>query len=703
MLENLVIWVSVIVILWQSLLMVIKSDRVNRSGSFLIVTIPCVAWLVGLSVFLISKNVDTMRVAAQVYYIAAAGIVWSTTVFPLYITNNKRRLAFSVLSAVPFVAMALWLVLFPDTMLTRINVGEPNTIDLGMSVYTIYSIYFMSYVIISVAILTRALIKVDSGVERRRLIYILLSYLSSGSFGALFNIILPLLGDYTLIWVGPLGANILAFFVYMSTRRYRLFHMRSLFMRIVALVALVTVEAFVYFILTGIIDHYVDISLFEHVFIVALLTAPTILIAMKVMKSIESRFGSRLLNRELLDQVSNAAIGHINLKQFLGSTVYTLSNYLDHSESVRIDLYIEGRHLWRSHGSAGIGVNNMRTICRNLDLRDSDIIVTEEIDSNKDIYELLKSRGIAAIIKIGGHESEQGYLTIFSARPRLYSDQEIKVLSTISSILTMATRNIQHFEMIQSFNNELEQKVDKATRSLRSANSHLIKLNEAKDEFLSLASHQLRTPLTTIGGYLSMLLDGDFGAMTPEQTKAISDSYSSSKQMAVTISDFLDMSRIQTGRFMLSKETINPVELLRGQIKQLESIAKVHNVKLVSKIDGGLPEIEADRDKITQVMMNFIDNAICYSKPGGVVEISLRKEKGELVFMVRDHGIGVPGKEKKGLFKRFFRATNAKQVRPNGNGVGLYVARRIISAHHGQIIFDSEDNKGSVFGFRLGL
>ncbi|MCL1876870.1 HAMP domain-containing histidine kinase, partial [Candidatus Saccharibacteria bacterium] len=297
-----------------------------------------------------------------------------------------------------------------------------------------------------------------------------------------------------------------------------------------------------------------------------------------------------------------------------------------------------------------------------------------------------------------------GYLTICAKRSKLYSDQEVKVLATIGSILAMAIKNTGHYEKIKKFNDELKEEVDNATHGLKIANQRLVKLNDTKDEFLSLASHQLRTPLTSVKGYLSMLLDGDFGEMTPTQKKIISDSFNSSQQMAVTISDFLDMSRIQTGRFTLSKESTDLAEILEFQLNQLQTTAQSRNVELTSEIDNDLPQVDVDRDKIAQVMMNFIDNAIYYSKPdSGVVKVSLYKDSNNLVFKVRDNGIGVPDDEKHHLFTKFYRADNAKAARPNGTGVGLYVARKVIVAHRGQIIFESKVGKGSMFGFKIPM
>jgi signal transduction histidine kinase len=172
--------------------------------------------------------------------------------------------------------------------------------------------------------------------------------------------------------------------------------------------------------------------------------------------------------------------------------------------------------------------------------------------------------------------------------------------------------------------------------------------------------------------------------------------------MAFIISDFLDVSRLQTGKFEMQKTPTHLDEILNSEIDQLKVTADAHDIKLIYEPPTDLPIINCDQNKIRQVMMNMIDNAIFYSRVDKRIEISLyQKDRGNIVFMVRDYGIGVPHAEQHKLFEKFFRASNARQARPDGTGVGLYMARKIIVAHEGSIIFESRENVGSIFGFRL--
>jgi signal transduction histidine kinase len=231
----------------------------------------------------------------------------------------------------------------------------------------------------------------------------------------------------------------------------------------------------------------------------------------------------------------------------------------------------------------------------------------------------------------------------------------------------------------------------------------LKKIDAAKDDFISMASHQLRTPLTSIKGYIAMLIDGDFGKLTSDQKRILSEAYISSERMVFIINDFLDVSRLQTGKFEIQKMPVRLNEILESEVTQLKVTARARKIQLLYTPPANLPVIECDQNKLRQVMMNLIDNAIFYSHTDGKIEISLYQKGKRIIFTVRDHGIGVPKIEQRRLFEKFFRASNARQVRPDGTGVGLYMARKIIIAHGGSLIFESQENVGSTFGFRLPI
>lgn len=201
-----------------------------------------------------------------------------------------------------------------------------------------------------------------------------------------------------------------------------------------------------------------------------------------------------------------------------------------------------------------------------------------------------------------------------------------------------------------------------------------------------------------------MVLQGDAGKITPMQTQLLSEAFESSERMVHLINDFLNVSRLQTGKFIIDARTVDLAKLVDQEVDSLKTTAKTHDLRLQYRAPRAHPQLMLDEGKIRQVIMNFIDNAIYYSRPSTTIHVILEQQGSDIVLEVRDTGIGVPASEQKHLFGKFFRATNARKQRPDGTGVGLFLVKRVIDAHHGQVIFSfKKEGEGSTFGFRLPL
>jgi signal transduction histidine kinase len=236
-------------------------------------------------------------------------------------------------------------------------------------------------------------------------------------------------------------------------------------------------------------------------------------------------------------------------------------------------------------------------------------------------------------------------------------------------------------------------------KQLRESNAKLVALDEAKDDFISMASHQLRTPLTSVKGYISMVLEGDAGKLTPTQKKLLNQSFFSAQRMVYLIADLLNVSRLKTGKFIVEPSTVNLATVVEEEIGQLKDTAKARNLKLTYTKPKKFPEAVLDETKIRQVIMNFVDNAIYYTPAKGHIAVELKETPTTLEFRVTDDGIGVPKREQAHLFTKFYRAGNARKARPDGTGLGLFMAKKVIVVQGGSIIFESKEGKGSTFGF----
>lgn len=282
-----------------------------------------------------------------------------------------------------------------------------------------------------------------------------------------------------------------------------------------------------------------------------------------------------------------------------------------------------------------------------------------------------------------------------------YTSQDIELIAIVAGSLAAAAQKARAYLEIQELAQTLQDRVDHAANRLRVANHKLKELDRVKDEFLSMASHQLRTPLTTIKGYLSMILEGDAGVVTPTQKEFVGYAFEGSKRMVSLISDLLNVSRLAAGRFLIEPLPTDMTAVVADEVRQLQTHADAKGLKLVFEPPVELiPEIEIDENKTRQVIMNFIDNAIYYTADGSVT-VRLRQHDGLIEFRVTDTGIGVPKVARKKLFSKFFRADNAQSARPDGTGLGLYLAKRVVEDQGGTIIFDSIEGQGSTFGFEI--
>jgi signal transduction histidine kinase len=227
-------------------------------------------------------------------------------------------------------------------------------------------------------------------------------------------------------------------------------------------------------------------------------------------------------------------------------------------------------------------------------------------------------------------------------------------------------------------------------------------MDRLKTEFISVASHQLRTPLTTTQWSIRTILDGELGKIDEKQREFMLKAYKSNEQMIILVNNLLNVSRIEEGRFLFTFE----VESLEKTVEEaIESAAmliermKQKNIKFVyNPPKERLPLVELDPEKIQMVLLNLIENAINYTKEGKI-EISLYydpKEKTD-VLSISDTGIGIPEEEKQFIFKKFFRAQNTERAKVNGSGLGLYIVKNIIEKHGGNIRFESSEGRGTTF------
>ena len=326
--------------------------------------------------------------------------------------------------------------------------------------------------------------------------------------------------------------------------------------------------------------------------------------------------------------------------------------------------------------------------------------------ASPELLNVLHENDIAIIVPLYTKEKLIGLLVLGmkkSGDP--YNSRDLNTLNIISGQAAISIENAQLYghlgELVEERTEELRVTNDK----LETANVQLKKLDSAKSEFISIASHQLRTPLTAIKGYISMMQDGDFGKIPQSLVRYLDIVYNSNERLINLVNDLLNISRIESGRQKYDFKPNDMFALAQEIVTKLQPRADEKKLELVlAKPTAPLPKVAFDSEKLHEVMLNFIDNAIKYTKSGRVDVMLKAEPEGMVTYSVKDTGMGISEQTMQHLFKKFSRGEGSFLVHTEGLGLGLYVAKMIVEAHDGKIWAESEgENKGSTFLFSIPI
>ena len=270
-------------------------------------------------------------------------------------------------------------------------------------------------------------------------------------------------------------------------------------------------------------------------------------------------------------------------------------------------------------------------------------------------------------------------------------------------LIKSVTKEVERREELEKLSDQLVE----TNIKLKKANKKLKKLDKAKSEFISIASHQLRTPLTAIKGYLSMVVEGSYGDVPEEAKGKMEDVLGSSERLISLVNDLLNVSRIESGKIEMDFENVKIIDFINQSIKELKIVAEKEGLylQLNSEVDEN-QSVELDESRMRQVVLNIIDNAIKYTEEGGIT-INLKNQKMEsgcdsVLIEISDTGEGMTQKDIENIFDSFSRGSAGDLMHTEGAGLGLYIAKKFVDMHNGSIWIESK-GKGEGTSFLIEL
>jgi len=690
-----------------------KRDRVNFT--FALFAFAITIWMLGTFMMFLNKD-DISRIIFWdkfVYF----GVVYIPVImyhFGLALTRNKL-IKSKILLVSGYILSTFFLLLIP----TKLFVSGTFVYQWGVHTkaqlfHHVFLVYFVLYILAWFVIVYKYYKSSISSIERERIKYCFLAFFVLATIGSLGYLPAYGIGIYPFAYIsGVIFVIILAYAIVVHRLMDIKMVMRksSVYLASFSLIAFIAITVKYIFIryfteFSGWID---PIILFLAILVFSPIKNYFYRLANKYF------FSSLYDSRELIADVSDKLRSTLEVKKVYNFIHNTLSGAF-HFKAFGILGYDEKTGNYIAQYNRGFNIGQRRKFPSNVELhkvfigKDEPIIVEEVKNANynkktKDVIDLLVSLDVDILTPLNIKDKTIGLIALGQKESGdMYNDEDLQILKTIGAQAAIAIENALLYEETRNFGIKLEKEVEKATQKLRSANEELKKLDVAKSEFISIASHQLRTPLTVIKGYISMILEGNFGELTPGERESLEKVYDSGERLIQLVENLLNISRIESGRLQFDYEIVQIEEIVDSVVEELTRAAGKKGLRLdYKKPAKPLPKLKIDEEKIRQVILNLIDNAIKYTKKGGVT-VGLKKSGSDIELCVSDSGMGIKKEDKPNLFKKFSRGHGTSIVHTEGTGLGLYVAYEMIVAHKGKIWAESKgEGKGSKFCFELPI
>ena len=625
-----------------------------------------------------------------------------------HINLNKKYLYGILLLAISCCIFSISPFMF--TSVTISNRGIQPVAGFGILIFEITAVGFLLMAMITIF----EKYKKSIGLEKLQL-----KYLISGVAITFFSMIITnlffviILKVSSFVVFGPLLSLILVGFISYAIIKHRLLNIGLVVARSVTFFILISLILTAYtFVSFGISNLFfgakVQVNQLIIYAILTLLISSTFHSLKNYLEKITEKifFKNNYNSNELLSKLTKILAMNLRLEDITTKTINELFNTMHISRGSFFIFRDEDIIQSTSGGFGGPKIRDKKMI---LGLcKEKRILIFEEED-NEEKKEIMRKLDASIALPLYVENEINGILLLGEKKSGdIYFSKDIEILKIFGPEVSVAVENAKAYEEIRRFNITLKEKVERATKDLQKANSKLQEVDKLKDEFVSLASHELRTPMTVIKSYLWLMLDkNNVGALSEKQKMYIDRAYTSTQRLINLVNDMLNVSRIESGRFTLVMKPIDLGDLINTVYTEMLPKAQEQKVNLeFAKPLQPLLKVQADSERIEQVLINIIGNSLKFTPENGSIRISIDydpKTQQETVSVV-DNGKGISAEDVPKLFQKFSMVGTNYLVKQNaqGTGLGLYLSKSMVELMGGKIWAESEGlGKGSKFSFTL--
>ena len=406
-------------------------------------------------------------------------------------------------------------------------------------------------------------------------------------------------------------------------------------------------------------------------------------------------------SEKILDELGDIASSTLSLKALTQKTLKTILKDLHISQGAfllidhKTKKVVSQQQGYQHTPEISIGkIEKIKTMAKN------GVLYIKDLNDGK-TKQFFKKQQINIAIPLFISKTNHGVLVLGKKELKnTYTNQDIKVLDIFATQISMAIQNSLDYEKIRQFNITLKEEVEVATEKLTKANKNLRHLDKLKDEFVYVATHELKNPVTAMKGYLSMIDEGSFGNIPEKLKDPIYQINQSNQYLVKLVNNLLQIARTEVQPLSVDVTKVNICDIIEKIISGVQPLADqkkiiINYVCLKKEI-----LVKADPHRLEEVFNNLITNAIKYSNKG-TITIKYSAEENQVITHIKDEGIGIAKKDQKKIFTRFFRVEEQAAKGIPGSGLGLFIVRQLLEKMGGKIWFSSKLGKGSTFSFSL--